>query len=119
MQRLRVSSGKNLTLASSACGRVSLKRCRRSAAIRRSGSHRLRKPSRNWQKSRRRAASSCGRPSKGGSTYCVMRIPRNLRRFGPPDEKLQTTLETRLNENFGRVVEQLNKAYEVFGEMRT
>ena len=34
------------------------------------------------------------------------------------DEKLQTTLETRLNENFGRVVEQLNKAYEVFGEMR-
>ena len=35
------------------------------------------------------------------------------------DEKLQTTLETRLNENFGRVVEQLNKAYEVFGEMRT
>lgn len=35
------------------------------------------------------------------------------------DEKLQTTLEARLNENFGRVVEQLNKAYEVFGEMRT
>ncbi|WP_398477115.1 DNA recombination protein RmuC [Tardiphaga sp.] len=35
------------------------------------------------------------------------------------DEKLQTTLETRLNENFGRVVEQLNKAYEVFGEMRS
>ncbi|TMI99820.1 MAG: DNA recombination protein RmuC [Alphaproteobacteria bacterium] len=35
------------------------------------------------------------------------------------DEKLQTTLETRLQENFGRVVEQLNKAYEVFGEMRT
>jgi DNA recombination protein RmuC len=34
------------------------------------------------------------------------------------DEKLQTTLETRLSENFGRVVEQLNKAYEVFGEMR-
>lgn len=30
------------------------------------------------------------------------------------DEKLQTTLETRLSENFGRVVEQLNKAYEVF-----
>jgi DNA recombination protein RmuC len=35
------------------------------------------------------------------------------------DEKLQTTLEARLSENFGRVVEQLNKAYEVFGEMRT
>lgn len=35
------------------------------------------------------------------------------------DEKLQTTLEARLNENFGRVVEHLNKAYEVFGEMRT
>ncbi|UGV27462.1 DNA recombination protein RmuC [Rhodopseudomonas boonkerdii] len=35
------------------------------------------------------------------------------------DEKLQTTLEARLNENFGRVVEQLNKAYEVFGEMRS
>jgi DNA recombination protein RmuC len=35
------------------------------------------------------------------------------------DEKLQTTLETRLAENFGRVIEQLNKAYEVFGEMRT
>ena len=35
------------------------------------------------------------------------------------DEKLQTTLETRLSENFGRVIEQLNKAYEVFGEMRT
>jgi DNA recombination protein RmuC len=35
------------------------------------------------------------------------------------DEKLQTTLETRLNESFGRVVEQLNKAYEVFGEMRS
>jgi DNA recombination protein RmuC len=35
------------------------------------------------------------------------------------DEKLQTTLEARLNDNFGRVVEQLNKAYEVFGEMRT
>ena len=34
------------------------------------------------------------------------------------DEKLQTTLEARLSENFGRVVEQLNKAYEVFGEMR-
>jgi DNA recombination protein RmuC len=32
---------------------------------------------------------------------------------------LQTTLEARLSENFGRVVEQLNKAYEVFGEMRT
>jgi DNA recombination protein RmuC len=30
------------------------------------------------------------------------------------DEKLQTTLEARLNENFGRIVEQLNKAYEVF-----
>jgi DNA recombination protein RmuC len=35
------------------------------------------------------------------------------------DEKLQTTLEKRLGESFGRVVEQLNKAYEVFGEMRT
>lgn len=35
------------------------------------------------------------------------------------DEKLQTTLEKRLDESFGRVVEQLNKAYEVFGEMRT
>lgn len=35
------------------------------------------------------------------------------------DEKLQTTLEKRLGENFGRVIEQLNKAYEVFGEMRT
>ena len=35
------------------------------------------------------------------------------------DEKLQTTLETRLGESFNRVVEQLNKAYEVFGEMRT
>src|SRR6185437_6928350 len=35
------------------------------------------------------------------------------------DEKLQTTLEARLSENFGRVVEQLNKAYEVFGEMRS
>jgi DNA recombination protein RmuC len=34
------------------------------------------------------------------------------------DEKLQTTLEKRLDESFGRVVEQLNKAYEVFGEMR-
>lgn len=34
------------------------------------------------------------------------------------DEKLQTTLEARLAENFGRVIEQLNKAYEVFGEMR-
>jgi DNA recombination protein RmuC len=35
------------------------------------------------------------------------------------DEKLQTTLEKRLGESFGRVVDQLNKAYEVFGEMRT
>jgi len=35
------------------------------------------------------------------------------------DEKLQTTLEARLAENFGRVIEQLNKAYEVFGEMRS
>ena len=35
------------------------------------------------------------------------------------DEKLQTTLEARLGESFNRVVEQLNKAYEVFGEMRT
>jgi DNA recombination protein RmuC len=35
------------------------------------------------------------------------------------DEKLQTTLEKRLDESFGRVIEQLNKAYEVFGEMRT
>ena len=35
------------------------------------------------------------------------------------DQKLQTTLEQRLGESFGRVVEQLNKAYEVFGEMRT
>jgi DNA recombination protein RmuC len=34
------------------------------------------------------------------------------------DEKLQTTLEKRIDESFGRVVEQLNKAYEVFGEMR-
>lgn len=35
------------------------------------------------------------------------------------DEKLQTTLEQRLNESFSRVVEQLSKAYEVFGEMKT
>jgi DNA recombination protein RmuC len=35
------------------------------------------------------------------------------------DEKLQTTLEKRLDESFGRVVDQLNKAYEVFGEMRS
>lgn len=35
------------------------------------------------------------------------------------DEKLQTTLEARLGESFKSVVEQLNKAYEVFGEMRT
>jgi DNA recombination protein RmuC len=34
------------------------------------------------------------------------------------DEKLQTTLEARLGESFNRVVEQLNRAYEVFGEMR-
>jgi DNA recombination protein RmuC len=34
------------------------------------------------------------------------------------DEKLQTTLEARLGESFNRVVEQLNKAYEVFGEMK-
>jgi DNA recombination protein RmuC len=34
------------------------------------------------------------------------------------DEKLQNTLEKRLDESFGRVIEQLNKAYEVFGEMR-
>jgi DNA recombination protein RmuC len=35
------------------------------------------------------------------------------------DEKLQSTLESRLHENFDRIVEQFNKAYEVFGEMRT
>jgi DNA recombination protein RmuC len=34
------------------------------------------------------------------------------------DEQLQTTLEKRLGESFNRVVEQLNKAYEVFGEMK-
>ena len=34
------------------------------------------------------------------------------------DEKLQTTLEQRLNESFSRVVEELNKAYTVFGEMK-
>ena len=32
---------------------------------------------------------------------------------------MQTTLEKRLGESFDRVVEQLNKAYEVFGEMQT
>lgn len=35
------------------------------------------------------------------------------------DHKLQTTLEARLGESFNRVVEQLSKAYEVFGEMKT
>jgi len=35
------------------------------------------------------------------------------------DEKLQTTLEARLGESFNRIIEQLNRAYEVFGEMRT
>jgi len=34
------------------------------------------------------------------------------------DEKLNVTLNKRLDESFGRVVEQLNKAYEAFGEMR-
>lgn len=34
------------------------------------------------------------------------------------DEKLQTTLEKRLGESFNSVVEQLNRAYEVFGEMK-
>jgi DNA recombination protein RmuC len=34
------------------------------------------------------------------------------------DEKLNTTLNKRLDESFGRVVEQLNKAYEAFGEMK-
>jgi DNA recombination protein RmuC len=34
------------------------------------------------------------------------------------DEKLNATLNKRLDESFGRVVEQLNKAYEAFGEMR-
>jgi DNA recombination protein RmuC len=34
------------------------------------------------------------------------------------DEKLHATLNKRLDESFGRVVEQLNKAYEAFGEMR-
>jgi DNA recombination protein RmuC len=35
------------------------------------------------------------------------------------DEKLQSTLETRLSQNFHSIVEHLNKAREVFGEMRT
>ncbi len=35
------------------------------------------------------------------------------------DEKLQTTLEARLGESFRSVVEQLNRAYEVFGEMKS
>jgi DNA recombination protein RmuC len=34
------------------------------------------------------------------------------------DEKLQTTLETRLGESFNRVVEQLNRVHEGLGEMK-
>jgi DNA recombination protein RmuC len=34
------------------------------------------------------------------------------------DEKLQSTLETRLGESFGRVVEQLNRVHEGIGEMK-
>ncbi len=34
------------------------------------------------------------------------------------DEKLQTTLDTRLGESFNRVVEQLNKVHEGLGEMK-
>lgn len=34
------------------------------------------------------------------------------------DEKLQSTLETRLGESFSRVVEQLNRVYEGLGEMK-
>ena len=35
------------------------------------------------------------------------------------DEKLQTTLETRLGESFGRVVEQLERVHKSIGEMQT
>ena len=35
------------------------------------------------------------------------------------DEKLQSTLETRLGESFNRVVEQLNRVHEGLGEMKT
>jgi DNA recombination protein RmuC len=35
------------------------------------------------------------------------------------DEKLQATLETRLGESFGRVVEQLERVYKGIGEMQT
>lgn len=35
------------------------------------------------------------------------------------DDKLNDTLNRRLDESFGRVVEQLNRAYEAFGEMRS
>jgi hypothetical protein len=35
------------------------------------------------------------------------------------DEKLQTTLETRLGESFNRVVEQLERVHKGIGEMQT